>query len=565
MKTLKAFFHLARPFWGARQQWRAWLLLGCVIALALAIIWTGVWINEWNKTFYDALAEFNGPAIPGLILAYLFYIGLTVFCIATGNWLRKRLIFQWRQHMTEDFQRRWLAQNRHYRLQQAGEPDNPDQRIAEDIRLLTEISVNLLKYFLMNAAKLVAFVAILWNIGGDAPLRIGDTELHVPGYLVWIALAFSILCTILTHLIGRYLKPLNVERQHREADYRAALLRVRDNAEQIALYQGGAAETGRLDRRFDRVRQNWLSLIACEFRLESFSATYLRLSMFIPIIATLPMYLARTITFGDMMQARNAFSNVQDGFGWFMDYYKTLIEWAAIIERLSGFAQALDRLPVLTDQQSLGRAETGPFIHCGSLTIADGAGRLLLQDITFTFSQPGWVLLDGPSGTGKSTLIRSFARLCPPVCGDLQVQGKVMFLPQKSYLPEDSLRQILSYPASAAFPDAQLQEALEACGMPALAGRLDEEQAWSRSLSGGEQQRLSLARVLLHRPQILFLDEAMSQLDTEAALQLTALLRGRLPDLICLGVTHSARLKAEFDQRIDLTLHVPQSQVRSAP
>ena len=345
MKTLRRFLTLAAPFWLRQNPWYNWLLLAAVVGFSLAIVRVGVLITDWNKTFYDALAAFDGRAMPALILEYLVYITLVTAFVACGNWLRKVLLFRWREHLTGQFQTDWLGGHKHYRLQLAGEPDNPDQRIAEDIALLSEKSIDLFKYFIMNAAKLGVFIEILWQLSGVQTFVLFGHSITVKGYLVWIALAYSAACTLLTHLIGRKLQPLNIERQHREADYRATLLRVRDHAEQIALYHGENAEQSRLLHRFAAVKNNWRGLIRREFYLESFSAAYLHLSMFIPIIATLPMYLAHSMSFGDMMKARSAFSNVQDGFGWFMDYYKRIIEWAAVVERLAHFQAALDQVP----------------------------------------------------------------------------------------------------------------------------------------------------------------------------------------------------------------------------
>ena len=625
MKTLRRFLALAAPFWLRQNPWYNWLLLAAVVGFSLAIVRVGVLITDWNKTFYDALAAFDGRVMPALILEYLVYITLVTAFVACSNWLRKVLLFRWREHLTGQFQTDRLGGHKHYRLQLAGEPDNPDQRIAEDIALLSEKSIDLFKYFIMNAAKLGAFIEILWQLSGVQTFVLFGHSITVKGYLVWIALAYSAACTLITHLIGRKLQPLNIERQHREADYRATLLRVRDHAEQIALYHGENAEQGRLNARFAAVKNNWRSLIRREFYLESFSAAYLRLSMFIPIIATLPMYLAHSMSFGDMMKARSAFSNVQDGFGWFMDYYKRIIEWAAVVERLAHFQAALDQVPADSRQPetsipspacggelgwgqiadtsaNIVSAETTPppqpspaqaqereqvadsitsnpkaqrqpenlsddlpaanpkqpetLLTTRALNLHTAEGRPLLHHLNLNAAAPEWLLLDGRSGIGKTTLMRTLAGLWPYYAGRFSIQGaRSLFLPQRPYLPQDTLANLVRYPTppEGSRQDNAVAAALEKVGLGRLKECLHSEEDWHKTLSGGEQQRIGLSRALMARPEILFLDEATNQLDDDSATALLRLLKSELPDTLVIGISHQPPVKALFDHSEDLS------------
>ena len=562
MKTLEKFFYLARPFWSGAHGRLQWLMLAVLIGFTLCSITISVWIAAWNKRFYDALAAFDGASMPALIVEYLGYMAMIIGCIVCGDWLQKRLIFRWRTHLTEQFQQNWLEGHKHYRLRLTGEPDNPDQRIAEDIYLLADKSIGLFRSFINNIAKFSAFVAVLWTLSGVQTFNIGGRDITIHGYLVWVALIYSVISTLIAHLVGRKLKNLNIDRQHREADYRAALLRVRDHAEQIAFYNGGEAETGRLKQRYLRIRDNWRRLTNCEFRQETFWATYVRISIFIPILATLPMYLAKTMTFGDMMQTRTSFARVQDSFGWFTDSYRRLIEWAAVIERLSGFQTALEQAehknPVLQPHQADLPHHHGKAV-LQNLTVHTQTGTPLLSSISVEAHAPEWLLLEGKSGIGKSTLLRVLAGLWPYYQGSFSLEGSRLFFPQRPYLPTDTLRQTVSYPYSACQDDHLIQTVLEQVGLNNPTGRLhtlindlDTPYEWHGILSGGEQQRLSLARALLHKPQILFLDEATNQLDDESALMLMQTLKQHLPDTLVIGISHQPKIQALFDSSLNL-------------
>ena len=561
MNILKKFSRLARPFWTGAHGRIQWLMLAVLIGFTLCSITISVWIAAWDKRFYDALAAFDGASMPALIVEYLGYMAMIIGCIVCGDWLQKRLIFRWRTHLTEQFQQNWLEGHKHYRLRLIGEPDNPDQRIAEDIYLLADKSISLFRSFINNIAKFSAFVAVLWTLSGVQTFNISGYSITVYGYLVWVALIYSIFSTIIAHLVGRKLKNLNIDRQHREADYRAALLRVRDHAEQIAFYNGGEAETGRLKQRYLRIRDNWRRLTNCEFRQETFWATYVRISIFIPILATLPMYLAKTMTFGDMMQTRTSFARVQDSFGWFTDSYRRLIEWAAVVERLSGFQTALEQVeqegrsparPASAPALTLNNHRQSGILALQNLTVHTQTGSPLLTDINLEAHAPEWVLLEGRSGIGKSTLLRALAGLWPYYQGSFALDGSLLFLPQRPYLPADTLRHTVSYPHPACQDDRLIQTTLEQVGLGRLKDNLDEPYEWHGILSGGEQQRLSLARALLRKPQILFLDEATNQLDGESALTLMQTLKHNLPDTLVIGISHQSEIQALFGRKVNL-------------
>ena len=494
MNILKKFFRLARPFWTGAHGRIQWLMLAVLIGFTLCSITISVWIAAWDKRFYDALAAFDGASMPALIVEYLGYMAMIIGCIVCGDWLQKRLIFRWRTHLTEQFQQNWLEGHKHYRLRLTGEPDNPDQRIAEDIYLLADKSIGLFRSFINNIAKFSAFVAVLWTLSGVQTFNIGGRDITIHGYLVWVALIYSVISTLIAHLVGRKLKNLNIDRQHREADYRA-------------------------------------------------------------------MYLAKTMTFGDMMQTRTSFARVQDSFGWFTDSYRRLIEWAAVVERLSGFQTALEQVeqegrsaarPASAPALTLNKHRQSGILVLQNLTVHTQTGSPLLTDINLEAHAPEWVLLEGRSGIGKSTLLRTLAGLWPYYQGSFALDGSLLFLPQRPYLPADTLRHTVSYPHTVCQDDQIIQTTLEQVGLGRLKNNLDEPYEWHGILSGGEQQRLSLARALLHKPQILFLDEATNQLDGESALTLMQTLKRALPDTLVIGISHQPEIQTLFGRKVNL-------------
>ncbi|WP_323644192.1 ABC transporter ATP-binding protein/permease [Pectobacterium versatile] len=558
MQTLKRFYALVAPFWLTTRATLLWLLLLLIMSLTLSVVWISVQYNNWSRDFYDALADyFQHASIYDMAVRYLAYTLLFVLVIICGNWLKKQLIIRWRDTMTHQYEQDWLSNHAHYQLS-AG-LDNPDQRIAEDIRLLIEQSLELLLSLLKNTARFFSFIAILWQLSGVHTFTLAGYTITVHGYLVWIALVYAAVASVVTHLLGHRLHKLNIERQRVEADYRATLLRVRDNSEQIAFYQGSDAEQQRMRQHFLPIVQNWQRLMTREFRLESFTTSYFRFSLIIPVFATLPLFLARQVSLGAIMQARSAFGYVLDAFGWFIDAYRQLVQWSSTIERLWEFQHRLQQLP--TPKEPL---HEGHALHINALSVSRPEGSPYFSPLTLTLQAGEWAVLSAVSGSGKTTLLRALAGLWPASQGERHFPaGRALFLPQKAYLPQDTLRQVLCYPQAQLADTARLIAMLEQTGLAALIPRLDDKANWGRELSGGEQQRLSLARALLLRPTLLCLDEATSQLNDAAALQLLEQIRLILPQTIVLAVSHQPAVLACFKHQIRLTPLEPEKKAHT--
>ena len=429
--------------------------------------------------------------------------------------------------------------------------DNPDQRIAEDSLLLVQKSVDLVKSLVYNLAKLIAFVAILWQVSKVLKFEIFGVHFEIEGFLLYVALLYTLLCSLITHLIGRRLRGLNFAKQRAEADYRSDLLLVRENAEAVAFMRGEDAERGRFRASFGEIMRNWRSIMNTEFRLECFSASYLKITNLIPIFACLPLYLSRAMSFGDMMQARSAFYSVQDGFAWFMDYYKQIMEWAASVQRIYEFISRMDgesaNLRACVKQSDENSA------RCEGLSVFTPAGEPLIEDLRFELAPAQFIMLRGKSGAGKSTALRYAAGLWRYGRGEISLpRTGVMFIPQKPYLAPLSLKELISYPQPPRADDAEFLEILRRVGLKKFARMLNSRADYVKILSGGEAQRLSFARIYYYKPSFVFADEITSALDPASARELLLGLRADLPSLGMLAIVHQTGLEDIFERTIEL-------------
>ncbi|KAA5603161.1 ABC transporter ATP-binding protein/permease [Blastochloris sulfoviridis] len=569
-ETLAVTWRLAAPYFRAdqmgevslgplgrfrlREKWAGRGLLAAVVAIELAIVAITVALNAWNARFYDALQNRNWDSFVYelgffCVLAAAFIL-LAVYQVYLNQWLQIR----WRRWMTERLLGEWLAGANHYRMQLLGESaDNPDQRIAEDIQLFVGRTLSLGVGLLSAVVTLVSFVGILWALSAQAPLMIGGTTFAIPGYLVLAALIYAALGTLLTHLIGRALVRLNFDQQRFEADFRVSLVRVRENAEQIALLGGEEAERTRLMERFAHVMRNWWAIMDRQKRLTFFTAGYSQVSTVFPFIVASPAYFAGAFQLGGLMQTASAFGRVENALAFFISAYTSFAEWRAVVQRLGGFeaaAHAARLVPVTPPVVQVERSGAGE-VRARDLELGLPDGRVLLAVDDFIVAAGERVLVTGPSGSGKSTLFRAVGGIWPFGEGVVRVPegASVMLLPQRPYLPVDSLRAAVSFPAApGTFADADIEAVLRAVGLPAFAGRLDEVSLWGQRLSGGEQQRLAFARALLHAPDWLFLDEATASLDEASEAALYRLLMERLPGVTVVSIGHRSTL-AEFHGR----------------
>jgi putative ATP-binding cassette transporter len=546
--TVKEFTRIAVPYYRSEDRWAGRVLLFAVISLQLFQVWLNVQFNAWYNTFYTALQNKDWNTFIWQLGVFSVLAAFFIVSAVYQLYLQQWLTIRWRNWLTNRYLGRWLAQGTHYRMRLKGDQaDNPDQRIADDVRDFVDNTLNIGIALLGSIVTLVSFVVILWTLSATTPLMIGFTSYQIPGYLVWAALIYAILGTWVTHLVGKPLIKLNFDQQRYEADFRFSLVRLRENAEEVTLLAGEPAEKERLRDRFAAVIRNWYGIMHRRKRLTFLTAGYSQVALIFPFIVVSPIYFFGALTLGGLMQIVSAFGQVQSALSFFVTAYTSIADWKAVLNRLSGFGASMD--------WAEGLDKTAPRLEF----VSDGGKALLVEELAvglpngqeivrlkeFSIEPGERVLVTGPSGAGKTSLFRALGGVWPFGTGSIRVPhgASVLVLPQRSYMPLGSLRGALAYPGPEdAFSRDQIDDVLEAVGLGAFRDQLDETAYWADKLSGGEQQRLSIARALLQRPQWLFLDEATAALDEASEAALYRLLIERLPGTAIVSIGHRSSL-----------------------
>lgn len=555
---LRDLWVLSRPYWFSEERRSACGLLAAVIALNLGIVYISVQLNLWNNEFYNALQDRDQAEFMRQLAKFSWLAAAYILMAVYAFYLRQLLQIRWRRWLTERYLNEWLDERMYYRLQLTDRAtDNPDQRIAEDLRLFSELTLTYSLDLLSTVVTLVSFVGILWGLSGPLSFELGGMTVDVPGYLVWIALVYAVAGSWITHKLGKPLIRLHFAQQRYEADLRYSLVRFRENAEGIAIYHGEADEKRNFIGRFQDVMANWWEIIQQRKRLGAFTYSYGQVATIFPYIVVAPRFFSGVIQLGGLMQTAAAFREVQTALSWFVSAYQQLAEWKATVDRLIGFHNAIE-LARAESRVNPGiaqeRRDAGEIALEG-VRLALPDGRVLIADASEKFRQGEALLVTGPSGAGKSTLFRAIAGIWPFGNGRIALprNARVLFLPQKPYLQVGSLRDVMCYPEwSGRFEDAQLQEVLADCGLPHLAQRLDERRNWALDLSMGEQQRIAFCRALLRKPAWLLMDEATSALDAPSEERLYRLLKERLPETTVISIGHRPTLGAFHARRLEL-------------
>lgn len=555
-KLYQMAWRLMSSYWHSQEKWKARGLLAGVIALTLGQVYMLVLLNGWNNDFYNALQQRAFESFWPLIGQFAGFAFLHIIFAVYAVYVRQILEIKWRKWMTDKYLDRWLGHQTYYRLQVAGQDDmdNPDQRIADDVNSFVNLTLGLFVGVLKQATSLVAFVVILWNLSGSLDIPLGDTVLSVPGYMVFVTLIYSVVGTWLAHKVGRKLIRLNYDQQRFEADFRFSMVRVRENSESVAFYGGEKPELQNFRERFALVIGNFWGLMKRTKLLNFYVNGYAQIAIIVPVLMCAPQYFNGTMQLGGFMQTISAFGRVQDALSYFVESYDSIAQYVAVIRRLGGFAGHMEEAEALAPSFDFTK-NTSNALQLWQMNIALPDGRQLAEKLSIAVPAGKRLLISGGSGAGKSTLLRAIAGIWPYGTGEISLPTgwRTMFLPQRPYLPLGSLRRAIYYPQPVLEnTDDNLTGLLERFGLQNLAGQLDAVDDWSRILSLGEQQRLAFIRILLLRPDIVFLDESTSALDEPREAQAYEILHQLLPQMAVVSVGHRSSLLNCHDKQLVL-------------
>ena len=564
---LRRYWYSARGFWGKSGDPLAWPLSVGVLALILLALGAQYGLNLWNRVTFDALEMKDGAKV--LLYAGLFIpLGLASVGFSVANvYVRMTIQRRWRAWLNNHVVDRWLQHGRYYQLNLVGgDHDNPEYRIAQDLRVASDAPVDFTIGIISAALSAATFIVVLWTIGGVLSFDIGDTTVTIPGFLVIAAVIYAGLASGLMVLIGRRFVTVSENVNQAEADYRYALTRVRENGESNALMDGEAEERSGLDRSLKTVLREWRDLCGQHMRTTIVSQGSWLLAPVIPVILCAPKFLDGSMSLGTVMQAASAFTIVQTAFGWLVDNYPRLADWSASARRVASLMVSLDSLERAETGDGVGRIQRGQTedtaqrlaMRLRNLSVTLDDGTAVIGDAEVAIESGERVLLAGESGTGKSVLVRAIAGLWPWGEGHIEIRpgAKLFMLPQLPYVPTGTLRRAAAYPAPADhWTLDEIAAVFQTCGLGHLVDRLEEESPWDQTLSGGEKQRLAFVRLFLHHPDIVVLDEATSALDPASQDTLMELVSTALKDATVISVAHRPELEAFHSRKIVLERH----------
>lgn len=538
-------WYLTKSYWQSEEKKKAFFLLGCIIALTLGVVYMLVLLNQWNNSFYSALQNYDAKKIFDELIHFSWLAAIYILLAVYSYYLQQTLILNWRRWLTTRFIDIWLQNKTYYNLQMFGkDTDNPDQRISEDVRQFVEMTLSFGIGILKAFCTFASFVVILYNLSGSLSFTFMGKTWTINGYMLWASLLYSVIGTYITHIVGRKLVNINFIQQKYEADFRFSMIRLRESAESVAFYRGEAQEGSVFKQRFKMLLDNFWKLVNKQKQLVFLNSGYSQIAIIFPFVVAMNRYLTKEVTLGGLMQVASAFGRVQDSLSYFVDMYSSIAQWQAVVMRLTCFGHHMHDVYQQAERFHVERFAAADVVEVDNMQINLPDGKPLLENISFTLHPGHNVLIKGVSGSGKSTLLRAISGIWPFVDGKifLPERDKLMFIPQKSYLPLGTLRAALNYPGNKPIDDTELIYLMDLCQIGYLKDKLDLEADWSHVLSVGEQQRLAFVRAHIQQPQWLFLDEATSALDEDTEANMYSLLQERLQQTTVVSVGHRSTL-----------------------
>ena len=538
-------WYLTKSYWQSEEKKKAFFLLGCIIALTLGVVYMLVLLNQWNNSFYSALQNYDAKKIFDELIHFSWLAAIYILLAVYSYYLQQTLILNWRRWLTTRFIDIWLQNKTYYNLQMFGkDTDNPDQRISEDVRQFVEMTLSFGIGILKAFCTFASFVVILYNLSGSLSFTFMGKTWTINGYMLWASLLYSVIGTYITHIVGRKLVKINFIQQKYEADFRFSMIRLRESAESVAFYRGEAQEGSVFKERFKMLLDNFWKLVNKQKQLVFLNSGYSQIAIIFPFVVAMNRYLTKEVTLGGLMQVASAFGRVQDSLSYFVDMYSSIAQWQAVVMRLTYFGYHMHEVSQQAERFHVERFAAADVVEVNDMQINLPDGKPLLENISFTLHPGHNVLIKGVSGSGKSTLLRAISGIWPFVDGKifLPERDKLMFIPQKPYLPLGTLRAALNYPGNKPIDDTELIYLMDLCQIGYLKDKLDLEADWSHVLSVGEQQRLAFVRAHIQQPQWLFLDEATSALDEDTEATMYSLLQERLQQTTVVSVGHRSTL-----------------------
>lgn len=548
IKLIKDFYKqwkvLAIPFWKTKERYKVGVYLLIALACDLINVYTTARLSDWSRDFFNSLQSRNLEEFMTQlgILCILASVSLVLF--ANQKFFCSKAILIWRRWLSAHYVNRWLSSKCYYRETGLGNLDNPDQRIAQDLQLFPALTINMIFDFIDSIGSLGVFSVILWKLS-DQYIILGY---HVPGSLLWIAIAFVIVGTYFTHLIGKPLINLEKQSQKIEADYRYGLMRIRDNAKAIGAYGGELYEEKSLSERFKHVYTVWINMYIKRRHMNYFHSGYTQLSAYVPYIVAAPQYFAGAFQMGEIMQTVQAFGGVRVALSWFIFNYSSLAEWKATVDRLIQFENAIrksERQKNFTVKES---DEEKLLLKDIELILPDGKKLAYIPKLEINKGEH--VALSGPSNAGKSTLLYTIKGLWGYGKGTIEKpKGKAIFLSQNPYLPIGTIAQVLTYPdEKLKLQDKDVLHALEKVKLDHLKGKIHEFNNWELILSGGEQQRLALARIWVQNPDWVYMDESLSATDIECRNEILKNIEKDFPNITIFAIHHDEKVNPFYDR-----------------